>query len=300
MRKIDGKVAVITGCASGIGKATAKLFIEEGAHVVLGDIQDDLGKALAGELGFNAIYQHANVRSEDHIKTLIDLAVDKFGKLDIMFNNAGIGGVGGPIDEIPTDAWDVTMEVMLRSIFLGMKNAASVMKKQGYGNIISTASVAGMRTGFGPHAYSAAKAAIIHLTHTVAMELGEFNIRVNCVAPGGIATAIFGRGFGFPQDWAERLSNMFKSTFLSQLQPIKRAGLPEDIAKAVLWLASDDSSFVSGHALLVDGGLLSKSIIEQDTEELEERFKALGIEDMEEHRRKLNEDIAKLKYKPIE
>lgn len=300
MGKINGKVAVITGCASGIGKATAKLFIKEGARVVLGDIQDDLGKALSDELGPNAIYQHANVRSENHIKSLIELAVERFGKLDIMFNNAGFGGVGGPINEIPTDAWDVTMEVMLRSVFLGMKNAVPIMKKQGYGNIISTASVAGMRTGFGPHAYSTAKAAIIHLTHTVAMELGEFNIRVNCVAPGGIATAIFGRGLGFPQDWAERLSDMLKSTYLSQIQPIKRAGLPEDIAKAVLWLASDDSSFVSGHALLVDGGLLSRSILEQDTGELEERFKALGIEDMEEHRRKLNEDIAKLKNEPIE
>ncbi|MFW9897368.1 MAG: glucose 1-dehydrogenase [Candidatus Thorarchaeota archaeon] len=300
MGKIEGKVAVITGSASGIGKATAQLFVKEGARVVLGDIQDELGKALAEELGPNAIYQHANVRSEDQIKALIELAVQKFGKLDIMFNNAGFGGVGGPIDEIPIDAWDVTMEVMLRSVVIGMKHAVPIMKNQGYGNIISTASVAGMRTGFGPHAYSAAKAAIIHLTHTVAMELGEFNIRVNCVAPGGIATAIFGRGFGFPQDWAERLSNMLKSTFLAGLQPIKRAGLPEDIAKAVLWLASEDSSFVSGHALLIDGGLLSKSIIEEDTGELEERFKALGIEDMEEHRRKLNKDIANLKYQPID
>ncbi|MHA2039197.1 MAG: glucose 1-dehydrogenase [Promethearchaeota archaeon] len=300
MGKIDGKVAVITGCASGIGKATTKLFIQEGARVVIGDIQDDLGKALADELGPNAIYQHANVRSEEHIKKLIDLAVDKFGKLDVMFNNAGFGGAGGPIDETPVDAWDVTMEVMLRSVFLGIKNAVPIMKKQGYGSIISTASVAGMRTGFGPHAYSTAKAGIIHLTHTTAMELGEFNIRVNCVAPGGIATAIFGRGFGFTQERAEMLSNILKPTFLSQIQPIKRAGLPEDIAKAVLWLASDDSSFVSGHALLVDGGLLSRSIIERDTGEFEERFKALGIEDMEENRRKLNQDIANLKHKPIE
>jgi NAD(P)-dependent dehydrogenase (short-subunit alcohol dehydrogenase family) len=298
--KINGKVAVITGCASGIGKATAKLFIQEGARVILGDIQDDLGKALADDLGPNAIYQHANVRSEDHIKSLIELATENFEKLDVMFNNAGFSGVAGPIDETPTDAWDVTMEVMLRSVFLGMKNAVPVMKKQGYGSIISTASVAGMRTGFGPHAYSTAKAAIIHLTHTVAMELGEFNIRVNCVAPGGIATAIFGRGFGFPQDWAEGFSNMLKSSFLSEIQPIKRAGLPEDIAKAVLWLASDESSFVSGHTLLVDGGLLSRSILERDTGELDERLKALGIENMEEHRRKLNADIAKMKNQPIE
>jgi NAD(P)-dependent dehydrogenase (short-subunit alcohol dehydrogenase family) len=298
--KLDGKVAVITGAASGIGKATAKLFVKEGARVVLGDIQDDLGKALADELGSSTIYQHANVRSEEHIKALINLAVEKFNKLDIMFNNAGFGGVGGPIEDIPVDAWDVTMEVMLRSVFLGIKNSIPIMKKQGFGNIVSTASVAGIRTGFGPLAYSTAKAAIIHLTHVVAMQLGEFNIRVNCVAPGGIATAIFGRGLGLPQDWSNRLSNMLKATFFSELQPIKRAGLPEDVAKAVLWLASDDSSFVSGHALLVDGGLLSKSIIDRNMEEFEERLKPLGIEDIDEHYKKLNEDLAKLKGQSIE
>jgi len=200
MGKLDGKVVLITGGASGIGKASVRLFIEEGARVIFGDIQDERGKAFAEELGSNAIYLHMNVRNESEIKAAIDLAVEKFGRLDVMFNNAGFGGAGGPIEEIPTDAFDVTMEVMFRSVFLGMKHAIPVMKKHGSGCIISTASVAGLRTGMGPHIYSAAKAAIIHLTRTVAMEVGEHNIRVNSICPGGIATAIFGRGLGLPQD----------------------------------------------------------------------------------------------------
>jgi len=220
--------------------------------------------------------------------------VEKFGRLDVMFNNAGFGGVGGPIEDIPTDAFDVTMEVMFRSVFLGMKHAVPIMKKQGSGCIISTASVAGLRTGMGPHIYSAAKAAIIHLTRTVAMELGEHNIRVNSICPGGIATPIFGKGLGMPQDRAERLAVLAK-IFLNEIQPIKRAGLPEDIAKAALWLASDDSNFVSGHALVVDGGLIWRRILDQDTEKLEQFAKKLGIESIDERMRQINEEIAKMK-----
>jgi NAD(P)-dependent dehydrogenase (short-subunit alcohol dehydrogenase family) len=252
---------------------------------------------LADELGVSALYQHTNVRSEEQIKALIDVAVEKFGKIDIMFNNAGFGGVAGPIDEIPVDAWDVSMEVMLRSVFLGIKNVAPIMKKQGHGNIISTASIAGLATGFAPHAYSIAKAGIIHLTHTAAMELGEFNIRVNCVAPGAIATAIFGKSFGLQQKWALKFGEGMKS-YLASITPLKRAGLPEDVAKAVLWLASDDSSFVNGETLVVDGGLLSSGILETDEDgDLEE---ALGVEDLNEHIRKINQDIAKMKHEPIE
>ncbi len=294
MGKLDDKVAVITGGSSGIGKASVRLFVEEGARVVFGDIQDDSGKALAEELGSNAIYLHANVRNESEIKALIDLAVEKFGRLDCMFNNAGFGGAAGPIEDIPTDAFDVTMEVMFRSVFLGIKHAIPVMKKQGSGNIISTASVAGLRTGMGPHIYSAAKAAIIHLTHTVAMEVGEHNIRVNCICPGGIATAIFGRGLGLPPAMSERLGELAK-IFLKDIQPIKRAGLPEDVARASVWLASEDSSFVSGHALLVDGGLIWESIIDRNMEQVEEFAKKLGIDDIDKRIRQINEEIAKSK-----
>jgi NAD(P)-dependent dehydrogenase (short-subunit alcohol dehydrogenase family) len=295
MGRLNNKIAVITGAASGIGKATAKLFIKEGASVIFGDIQDELGETLAKELGPNASYLHTNVQKEADIKALINLAVENYGRLDIMYNNAGFGGVGGMIEEIPTDAFDVTMEVMFRSVFLGMKHAAPIMKKQKSGSIISTASVAGLRTGMGPHIYSSAKAAIIHLTRCVAMELGEFNIRVNCVCPGGIATAIFGRGIGLPQDKAERLAELAK-VFLCNLQPIKRAGLPEDVATAVLWLASDDSTFVNGHALVVDGGFIGGRLWQEDTENFETFAKKLGIDDIQAQRRKINEEIAKYKY----
>ncbi|MFX1393650.1 MAG: glucose 1-dehydrogenase [Promethearchaeota archaeon] len=294
MGKLDDKIVVITGGASGIGKASVQLFIKEGARVIFGDIQDYRGKALAEELGPNAIYVHMNVRNESEIKAAIDLAVEEFGRLDVMFNNAGFGGAAGPIEEIPTDAFDVTMEIMFRSVFLGIKHAIPVMKKQGSGCIISTASVAGLRTGMGPHIYSAAKAAIIHLTRTVAMEVGEHNIRVNSICPGGIATAIFGRGIGLPQDMAERLA-VFGKVFLKDIQPIKRAGLPEDVAKAALWLASEDSNFVSGHALVVDGGLIWSRILEENREQLEEFAKKLGIDDIDERFRQINEEIAKMK-----
>ncbi len=294
MRRLDGKVAVITGGASGIGKASVKLFVEEGARVVFGDIQDDRGNGLANELGANVLYLHTNVRSESEIKALIDLAVDKFGRLDVMFNNAGFGGAAGPINEIPTDAFDVTIEVLFRSVFLGIKHAASVMKKQKSGSIISTASVAGLRTGIGPHLYSACKAAIIQLTHTTAAELGEFNIRVNCICPGGIATAIFGRGLGLPQDAAERMAEFLKLR-LKDIQPIPCAGLPEDVAKTALWLASDDSCFVSAHALVVDGALIWKGLIEQNWEELSEFLEKLGLGNIEEVYQKVNADIARMK-----
>ncbi len=255
MGKLDGKVAVITGGASGIGEASARLFVEQGARVMIADIQDDRGQRLAEELGSTATYLHTDVTQEADVKAAVDGALQAFGRLDCMFNNAGIGGPGGSIDEIPVEGFDATMAVLLRGVFLGMKHAAPVMKRQGSGSIISTASVAGLRTGFAPHTYSAAKAAIIHLTRSVAMELGESGVRVNCICPGGIATPIFGRTFGLPLESAEEMAESLKTSF-TNLQPIKRAGLPEDIAQAALWLASDDSSFVNGHALVVDGGVI--------------------------------------------
>ncbi len=153
------------------------------------------------------------------------------------------------------DGFDATIGVLLRGVFLGIKHAAPVMKKQGGGSIISTASVAGLRTGLGPHIYSAAKAAVIHLTHSVAMELGEHGVRVNCICPGGIATPIFGKSMGLSPEQADEVIPLLKGV-LENLQPIKRPGLPEDIARAALWLAGDESGFVNGHALVVDGGII--------------------------------------------
>ena len=254
MGKLDGKVAVITGGTSGIGHATVSLFVEQGARVVIAGIQDEKGNDLAAKLGASVAYLHTDVSRETDVKAAIDHALQKFGRLDCLFNNAGFGGVTGPIEAIGMDGYDSTMGVLLRGVFLGMKFAAPVMKRQGSGSIISTASVAGLRTGYGPHVYSAAKAAVIHLTRSVAMELGESGVRVNCICPGAIATPIFGKGFGLSDEETERTIGPIQ-TMLANVQPIRRAGLPEDIARAALWLASDEASFVNGHALVVDGGL---------------------------------------------
>ena len=255
MGRLDGKVAVITGGASGIGEGTVRLFAEEGARVVIADIQDGKGETLADTLGGAAVYQHTDVSQEADVKRAIDRALSEFGSLDCMFNNAGFGGTSGPIEEIPVDEYDATMAVLLRGVFLGIKHAAAVMKRQGHGSIISTASVAGLVAGYGPHVYNAAKAAVIHLTKSVAAQLGEDGIRVNCICPGGIATPIFKGMLGEDADEAAVIE-MIKPR-LAEIAPIKRSGLPEDIANAALWLASDDSSFVTAHALVVDGGLIT-------------------------------------------
>jgi NAD(P)-dependent dehydrogenase (short-subunit alcohol dehydrogenase family) len=254
MSRLAGKVALVTGGASGIGEATVRLFVAEGAAVAIADLQDERGERVAAELGSRSTYVHADVSREADVQAAVAVTVERFGRLDCIFNNAGYGGVGGRISEIPVDGFDQTLAVLLRGVYLGMKHAAPVMKRQGGGSIISTASIAGLRTGLGPHVYSTAKAAVIHLTRSVAMELGEHNIRVNCICPGGIATPIFGKGLGLSADRAEEIVPLMKG-ILENLQPIKRAGLPEDIAQAALWLASDDSTFVNGHALVVDGGL---------------------------------------------
>lgn len=255
MGQLEGKVAVITGGVSGIGEAAVRLFVQEGAKVVIADIQDEKGHTLTKELGIDSVYIHTDVSQEADVKAAIELALEKFGRLDCMFNNAGYVGVSGEIETISVEGFDQTMGVLLRGPFLGIKHAAPIMKQQASGSIINTASVAGLRTGMGPHIYSTAKAAVIHLTRSVAMELGESGVRVNCICPGAIATPIFGKGAGLSVEIADQTVDFMKQV-LADAQPIKRSGLPEDIAKAALWLASDASSFVNGHQLVVDGGLI--------------------------------------------
>jgi NAD(P)-dependent dehydrogenase (short-subunit alcohol dehydrogenase family) len=182
-----------------------------------------------------------------------------FGGLDVMFNNAGVPGSIGSIEDIDVAAWDHTVGVHLRGVFLGIRAAARVMRPQGSGSIINTSSVASFRANLGGHDYSAAKAAIRQLTLTAANELGEHGIRVNAVCPGGVATAIFGRAAGLDGDAAQRTVELM-SLALSDIAPIRRAGQPVDIAEAVLWLASDVSGFVNGQAIAVDGGLLTGAL----------------------------------------
>jgi NAD(P)-dependent dehydrogenase (short-subunit alcohol dehydrogenase family) len=250
MGRLDNKVAVITGAASGIGLATAARFAGEGAAVVIGDLNQEGGEATVRhckENGGRAVFQKCNVQAESEIKALIDRAVGEYGKLDIIFNNAGLGGAVGTIEETTVENWDKTQAILLRAVFIGMKYAVPEMRKTGGGSIISTASVAGLRGGAGPHSYSAAKAAVINLTRSVALEVGQYKIRVNCICPGGINTPLLYNRIPGGQQTTEM--------FLAQTQAIKRAGHPDDIANMALFLASDESEWVTGTAMVVDGGL---------------------------------------------
>ena len=256
MGRLTGKVAVITGGSSGIGEASVRLFAAEGASVVVADIQDEKGERLAAELAGSTgqvRYIHTDVTREADIKAAIDLAVSAFGRLDCMFNNAGFPGAGLPIGDLSAEDFDLAIAILLRGPFFGIKHAAPIMTAQKSGTIISTASIAGLTTGAAGHLYSMCKAGVIHLTHSTASELGESGVRVNCICPGGIATAIFGKAMGMATEDADRTVDAVKRV-LAHAQPLPRAGLPGDIAQAAVWLASDESSFVNGHALVVDGG----------------------------------------------
>lgn len=247
MARLQGKVAVITGSASGIGRETAIRMAAEGAHVVGGDLNPEGGAetaALCRDKGPDASFIKTDVTVESDVAALIAHAVEKFGGIDILFNNAGAGGVVGPIEETPIEGWDRTQNILLRSAFLGIKHAVPHMRKRGGGSIISTSSIAGMAGYPGLHAYCAAKAGLINLTRSAAIELGDSHIRVNCICPGDIMTPMRSSGLS-PEDMERELSRH---------QPIPRAGQSCDIASAVLYLASDEAEWVTGLIMPVDGG----------------------------------------------
>lgn len=252
--RVAGKVVAITGAASGLGEATARLMAAEGADVLLADIQDDRGTQVATELG-GARYVHCDVTAEPDVAGLVDTAVREYGRLDCMYNNAGIVGAHGGIDEIPLEEYEFTMAVLLRSVFLGMKHAARVMKPQRSGVILTTASIGGLQGGLGPHVYGAAKGAVVALTKSVAAELGAWSIRVNAIAPGKILTPMNAANVVGDPDAMDEARAAFQTR-----TPLRgRIGEALDIAHAALWLASDDAGFVSGHTLVVDGGLTTGS-----------------------------------------
>ena len=252
MERLSGKVALITGAASGMGAETARLFAREGARVMITDMRADEGAALAEELGEAGAFLSVDVTREADVEVAVRTTVERWGRLDCMFNNAGFGGVLGPIETLPVDEFDMTMDVLVRGVFLGMKHAAPIMKAQGSGSIINTGSVAGISAGRGAHIYSTAKAAVIHLSKSVALELAEHQVRVNAICPGFIATPLSANTVGRPDALIESRIDEYR-----QRQPIPRAGRPDDIAQLALWLAGDRSTFVTGQALVVDGGAIT-------------------------------------------
>ncbi|RAK57376.1 SDR family NAD(P)-dependent oxidoreductase [Phenylobacterium deserti] len=252
--RLEGKVAIITGAASGIGLGAVELFAGEGARVIAADIQDEKGARLQERFEGRVRYVRCDVTREDEIAAMTAAAASEFGGLDILFNNAGISDRMLTVEEITAEGWDWIFSILVRGPMLGIKHAAPLMRERGGGSIINTSSVAGLQAGFGPIAYSSAKAAVIQMSRVAAAQLSPQKIRVNALCPGLIATSIFGASFGLPRETADKLAAMIAATG-PKVQPIPKAGLPEDIAKAALFLASDDSEFVTGTYLLVDGGL---------------------------------------------
>src|SRR3984885_4643150 len=255
MGRLDGKVAVITGATSGIGLRTAEVFVAEGAKIIIAGRRAPEGEALAKRLGAACVFRQTDVTVEAQMKALIELAVERFGRIDCLFNNAGGPAQTGGIEGLEVARFDAAMATLVRSVMLGMKHAAPYMKKQGSGSIINNGSIAGRLAGFSSSiVYGAAKAAVIHLTKCDAMELGEAGFRVTSLSPGAIATGIFGKALGLSVEAAEKTPDVMREVYKSA-QPIPRAGLPEDIAHAAVFLASDESSFVNGHDLVVDGAI---------------------------------------------
>jgi NAD(P)-dependent dehydrogenase (short-subunit alcohol dehydrogenase family) len=252
--RVQDKIILVTGGASGIGLATVERLVGEGAMVLAADIQDEKGAALETRFNGKVVYAHCDVTKEADVKAAVDLAVARFGGLDGIFNNAGNGGVLGPIADTGVDSWKSTMDLLLTSVFLGTKHAIPHMAKRGGGAIVNTASIAGLQAGWGPPAYSTAKAAVVHFSKVAAAELCTQKIRVNAICPGLIATSIFGSSIGLPRDQADQLGALVAANGGSA-QPAGRAGTGNDIAEAVLLLMSDAGSFITGTHFVIDGGI---------------------------------------------
>ena len=254
MAKLAGKVAIVTGGASGMGRATVLRFLADGARVLVADLNhangaETLAVARAAGHGDRIAFTRTDVAREADVEAMVAAAVDRFGRLDIAYLNAGVGGAIGPIAETSVEDWDYTFAVLTRSVFLGMKHASLAMKRHRQGGVILvTASIAGMAGGGGSHAYSAAKAAVISLVENVAAELAADRIRVVGIAPGVISTPLVHRG----------RPDKFEKQFARQ--PWPERGEPENIADVAAFLCSDDARFITGETIRVDGGLLAQGV----------------------------------------
>jgi len=254
--RLDGMVAVITGAASGIGAGTARRFVDEGASVVLADIQQEIGESLAAELGDSAAFALTDVTSEDDVAAAVGMAVARWGQLDVMFNNAGILGAVGSIADTSVEDWERTISVLLTGAFLGSKHAARVMIPKGSGSIINTSSIAGITGGLAPHAYSTAKRGVIGLTQTVASEMAAHGIRVNAIAPGNTVSAMTADVMTGDHSNLEQAAAVIQSK-----SPLGIAGEVGDIAGAAVYLASDEARYITGHTLVIDGGQVTAGTV---------------------------------------
>lgn len=255
--RLEGKVALITGAASGIGRATTELFVAEGAKVVVADLQEDVGSAFAAELGDNATFVSCNVVEEEQVQAAVAEAVSRWGRLDTVYANAGFVGVTGPMEAISGDDYDKTMNVLLRGVFYTIKHSAPIMKAQESGSMIATASVCGLEAGIGAHIYTVAKAGVISMMQSMALEMAEHGVRSNAICPGYIATSLMAGRMRSQVTDDETEQRLQKSReIMGESQAMHRVGEPDDIAKMALFLASDDSEWVTGTAQVVDGGLI--------------------------------------------
>lgn len=255
-QELAGKVAIITGAARGLGAGMAELFVAEGGRVVIADLRDEEGVALAGRLGGDARYRRCDVSSRGELAALIDYAVGLFGGLDAMVNNAGLTDNSfGRLLDADFDGFEKIMAVNVKGVMLGTQIAARHMARHGGGAIINVSSISGVRPGFGFFSYRASKAAVINFSQSAASELGEHLIRVNCICPGNIPTEMgsYAHTPGMSADQAGRIGSAIKDARM-EWQPLKRQGSPRDIAEAALFLVSDRSAQISGQVLAVDGG----------------------------------------------
>jgi NAD(P)-dependent dehydrogenase (short-subunit alcohol dehydrogenase family) len=252
MAELESKIAIVTGAASGIGRAAVELFAAEGAVVIAADVQDEAGQALADELaraGSTCAYVHVDVSRESDVEAMVRLALSQYGRLDVLFNNAGIEGEQAPTAQATVENWQRVIDVNLKSVFLGLKYGIEAMLRGGGGSVINNASVAGLVGFAGIPAYCASKGGVVQLTRTAALEYAAQGVRVNCLCPGIIDTPMVER---FTHDNAEAVAQM------EALEPVGRFGTPKEVAQLALFLASDRSSFITGAVIPVDGGFVAR------------------------------------------
>lgn len=254
MADLSGKVAVITGAASGIGLAGVETFVEAGARVVAADIQDEKGRALETRFGTDTVrYIHCDVTDLAELEALMNGAVSHFGQLDVVWNNAGHGGTPANVEELDEAGYDHTMDLLLKQVFFGTKFAIPHMKEKG-GSIVNTSSISALEAGWAPITYSVAKCGVAHFSRIAAAQIAKYKIRVNAILPGFIATSIFGASLGLPREVADQMAEMLAQQGGS-MQPIGRTGRGRDIAEMAAFLGSDAASFVTGSQFTVDGGI---------------------------------------------